>query len=245
MRTTLFFPTLLAVTLAGGAALAEKSAAPINHLRAHGDAVDKSYRATEHHASSLQGGPQRVEAPSHPTFDGGASRVSCSENGVDCPHRGGRASMPEAGGGQAGRAARAPAFLDKVLGSDRTTFNEAGEAQAMSARAASRAWSHAGASGGATMILSGQQQHARAGEQASSNRMSCNDADECMMSSKGVKKEWAYRSVRAGTWKGPEAAQPAATGPAPTALAAPTAQPVLSGHPMSHAAKVEATKHDP
>ena len=31
-------------------------------------------------------------------------------------------------------------------------------------------------------------------------RMACNEADECMMSSKTAKKMWAYEAVRAGTF---------------------------------------------
>ena len=38
--------------------------------------------------------------------------------------------------------------------------------------------------------------------------MVCNDADECMMSSKAATKTWAYNSIKAGTWQGPAAAQP-------------------------------------
>jgi hypothetical protein len=30
--------------------------------------------------------------------------------------------------------------------------------------------------------------------------MACNEADECMMSSKTAKKMWAYEAVRNGTW---------------------------------------------
>ena len=37
--------------------------------------------------------------------------------------------------------------------------------------------------------------------QAGSERMVCNEADECMMSSKAAKKVWAIESVKAGTFR--------------------------------------------
>ena len=38
--------------------------------------------------------------------------------------------------------------------------------------------------------------------QAGSDRMVCNEADECMMSSKASKKIWALESIKAGTFHG-------------------------------------------
>jgi hypothetical protein len=241
MRTTLFLPTLLALGLASGAALADKSHGAVDHLRHRGDVLDKSYRAAPSHASPQ--GSQHVNAPVRPTRDPGASRVTCSEMGQDCPQRSARTGGGSERGG-ASSVSHAPTFLDKVLGSDRTAINEAGETQQMSSRAVKRAWSHGGAggAGAATVPLAHQQQHLRTGEQASANRMACNDAGACMMSSKGAKKEWAYNALKAGTWKGPEAA------PAPAA--APAAAPAKSEYVKvtarrgERAAKTEAPSHD-
>jgi hypothetical protein len=220
MRTTLFLTTLFAVTLSAGAALAEgpqggtaKAPRAIDRLRSHGDMVDKTYRAGDKAAPASQATQPGAQSKAH--ADKTSARINCSsDSGVDCSAARGsdKANGMEASSAQVNRAARAPAFLDKILGSDRTNFNEAGEDQGMSSRAAKRAWSsHAGNNGGgstAKIPLAQQQQVVRTQEQASSDRMVCNDADECMMSSKAAKKVWAYDGIKKGTWKGPEAAQP-------------------------------------
>jgi cytochrome c556 len=221
MRTSLFLSTLFAVSMVGGVALAEKphdwAAAKeprsIELLRAHGDVVDKVYSAPADRGSS-QAGSQvsqlRVAQPAtRARFDRSANRINCSDTGADCAahsagstHAGGLEASPS----QTGRAAHAPAFLDKVLGNDRTNFNEADQDEGMSPRAANRAWAHAatdhhGAAG--VTALSGPAQVDRKEQQASSARMSCNDADECSMSIKAAKQEWAKSSIKAGTWTGP------------------------------------------
>lgn len=242
MRTILFIPTLLALALASGAALADKSHGAVDRLRARGDVLDKSYRAVQSHAAPQRS--DRVAAPARPVLDRGASRVTCSESGLDCPQRASRSMAPSEGAGQSGRAARAPTFLDKVLGSDRSNLNEAGEDQGMSGRAVKRAWSHSapGAASAATVPLAQQQQqHSRTGEQASANRMACNDAGECMMSSKKARTQWSYSAVKAGTWQGPETRQRVAA--APDADASKSA-PMVSGRPRERAARTDAPKHD-
>jgi hypothetical protein len=220
MRTTLFVSALFAVSLVGGVALAEKPPVPaakepkhvIDKLRAHGEVADKSYRVADKGASKgPEAGVQVRQSKSH--VDKAANRVNCSDTGADCPAAKGasRASNLEASQGSTGRAIRAPAFLDKIMGSDRMACNEADECM-MSNRAVKRAWSHGGSnhaaankggSSGAVGSLSKQQQHERKGEQASEDRMVCNEADECMMSSKAAKKDWSYAAVKAGTWTGP------------------------------------------
>jgi hypothetical protein len=207
MRTTFFLPALFAVTLVSGAALAEKPHGAADRLRARGDVVDKSYRADRHVAPRA---PQRVSSPLRQMPDKAGSRVSCSDTSIDCPTRSRgaeRASGLAASGAQSGRAARAPAFLDKILGGDRTSFNEAGEDQGMSRRAVKRAWSRGtpGAAGAAPVPVAQQKPVARTELQASQNRVSCNEGDQCMQSSKSSKKEWSYQAIKAGTWKGPEA----------------------------------------
>lgn len=79
----------------------------------------------------------------------------------------------------------------------------------MSSRAVKRAWSRVAANnaGSATAIvpLAQQKQVVRTQEQASAARMSCNEADECSMSSKAVKTVWAYDQIKKGVWQGPDA----------------------------------------
>jgi hypothetical protein len=225
MRTHLFLSTLFAVSMIGGAALAEKPQGAggarepraVQQLRAHGDTVDKAYAAPQQRMATAGGGAAgststRGQAPAgqraHGAFDHGANRINCSETGVDClAHSGSHQAVAEAGAGSTGRGVQRPAFLDKLLGSDRTNFNEAGEDQGMSPRAANRAWASAAGqhhgTEGATVSLSAQKQLDRLDQQRSSARMSCNEADECSMSNKAMRKEWAGASIKAGTWTGP------------------------------------------
>jgi hypothetical protein len=234
MRTSLFLSTLCAVSLLGGAALAEKtgasSATPrepraVERFRAHGDTVDKSYRTADAAAPrSSAAGPsapsRQAAAPSsRAPVSKGADRVNCSDTGVDCLAAKGTApSRPAAGGersNRGGRDARPPAFLDKILGSDRTNFNEAGEDQGMSVRAANRAWSRAAGSqhgsAPAARTLGSERQADRKTGQAGDARMSSGEDDVGYMSPKAARKEWAKASIAAGTWTGPakEPVQPA------------------------------------
>lgn len=221
MRHSLFLSTLFVISSIGTAALAEsapaipKEARPIDRLRAHGDVVDKVYySATRGEHAGRPGAARPAPAAPAPSrgsapVDKGANRVNCSDSGVDCVVAKGKTStVAEASQGQTGRAARAPAFLDKILGSDRTNFNEAGEDNGMSRNAVKRAWSSS--SGGATQskvtdvaVLGMQRQVDRKSQQAASERMSCNDADECSMSTKDQRRVWARASIDAGTWSGP------------------------------------------
>jgi hypothetical protein len=216
MRTALLLSTLFAVSTIGGAALAEKpqvGTSPreprvIEHIRAHGDTVDKSYRpegrdARPGEAPSTRATPASAHAK--PILSRGESRVNCSDTGVDCTASHGKAQGQSAGA-EGGHASRPPAFLDKILGNDRTNFNEAGEDQGMSLHAAQRAWSRASAARGNTtpaLTMGTQRQVDRKSLQASDARMSCNEADECSMSTKAMRKVWAEASIKAGTWTGP------------------------------------------
>lgn len=221
MRTSLFVPALFAVALVGSSALAERPNRSVpDRLRARGDVVEKSYRnAPERGAKAAPQAPQQASR-GRAFLDRGGSRVSCSDAGVDCAaQRGasGRAAALESSGASAagGRGARIPSFMQRFLGSDRTAMNEAGEDQGMSLRAAKRAWANAGrtvsgdekgaADRGAEAAARGAaSQKAQVGVPSGGNRMACNDAGECMMSSKAAKKEWSYQAVRAGTWNGPD-----------------------------------------
>jgi hypothetical protein len=232
MRTSLFLSTLCAVSLLGGAALAEKTGAPsatpreprvLEHFRAHGDTVDKSYKSADASPRSSSGpsASTRTAAPaqSRSPVAKGADRVNCSDTGVDClaVSGAGRAapSRPAAGGERTGRDVRPPAFLDKILGSDRTNFNEAGEDQGMSVRAANRAWSRAAGTrtGGDPSVrtMGSERQADRKTGQMGDARMSSQEDDVGYMSPKAARKEWAKASIAAGTWTGPAKApvQPA------------------------------------
>jgi hypothetical protein len=228
MRTSLFLSTLFAVTLVGGAALAEKphdagqgrEPRVVEQLRAHGDIVDKSYSSPDKasravdHSTQAATSTRQVKNP----LDRSASRVNCSDSGADCGAKSSaaRAATVESSSSATGRSARIPAFLDKILGSDRTDFNEADMDEGMSTRAARRAWERAGAShhstshaeGASAASLAAQKQVSRYDEQYSSSRVSCNEGDMCMASSKETKKEWSYDAIKAGTWQGPEKAAP-------------------------------------
>jgi hypothetical protein len=226
MRATLMLSTLFAVSLTAGMALADK---PVDKLRHHGDMIDKVYKHGDKVAPQASQGAAASTPQTKSHVDRGASRINCSDTGADCSRS--SAPVPAAKGDATGpttvgdHPARLPAFLDKVMGSDKTNFNEADVDQGMSRRAVNRAWSHGTTAsqsqrpGAASAVvpLSRQQQHARGDQQASADRMSCNEADECMMSSKAVKKSWGYESIKKGTWKGPPAAAPS---PAAVAVAA-------------------------
>jgi hypothetical protein len=222
MRTTLFLSTLFAVTLVGGAALAEnphesspaKAPRVVERLRSKGDVVDKSYRGADK-SSPAAAQAATVSNQAHATksqIDKGASRINCSESGADChaPRGSQQANGMQASSGEVTRAAKRPAFLDKILGSDRTNFNEAGEDQGMSPRAAKRAWSSVAANNAGhttkAHLPTAQEHLPRQQQQASSARMSCNEGDECSMSSKEAKKVWAYDQIKKGVWAGPDAA---------------------------------------
>lgn len=226
MRATLFLSTLFAVSLLGGAALADK-AHVVNRLRSRGDIVDKNYQAARKvsRAASQQQATHAQRPGQHAGLtkvDRGASRINCSADGGDCsrarPSPSSHASGLQASAEQTNRSARWPAFLDRYLGSDRMACNEADECS-MSNRAVKRAWqraaarnagaaSHAGTGGKVSNVFSRQEQVARSLQQASKDRMACNEAGECSMSNKGVRRAWARASIKAGTFNGPVSSQP-------------------------------------
>jgi hypothetical protein len=234
MRTSLFAPTLFTVSLIGGVALADKPHV-MDQLRARGDIVDKVYAAPRVVSEAASFGAPGVQAGaarnSRPSFDKAASRVNCADVDVSCAS----SSSASHGASTSSKAhvehaaisgARRPASLDKVLGSDRTNFNEAGEDQGMSLHAAQRAWSHGSSSsggdaGGAASKSIGDRQAAahETGDSGSSGRMSCNEADECTMSNKDTRKIWAKASADAGTLAGVEKARAAAAADARFAAA--------------------------
>src|SRR5262249_46165560 len=152
----------------------------------------KVYRVSQQRPAAPEAGDQAAkQVRQQPaTRDRGASRINCSESGADCSaHSGGgstKAAQADGNTAETNRAARGPAVPDHILGSDRTNFNEAGEDQGMNRHAVKRAWSHSGSNDSSSVMgtvpLAQQHQVAREGEQASGNRTSCNEADECSMS---------------------------------------------------------------
>ena len=164
MRTNLFLSTLFAVSLLGGAALANKPGVErpvreprtIQAFRAHGDVVDKSYRSTDRatrqshvdDSSAAKTHGQRTPAPN----DRASSRINCSDTGADCGTSSRNAAKPEVRGASQSPVKPTSAAPQKSSGNE---------------------------------------------------RMNCNEADECMMSSKDAKKIWAYEAVKAGTFNGP------------------------------------------
>ena len=164
-------------------------------------------------------GKAQAPPPSHGPFrPAGANRVNCSDTGVDCLAAKGKA-QGHAGSGEASgqrHRPRGPARPPSSTRSSaakphRTNFNAEAVAstRGCSARAPPTApgqalgspTSIAGA--GAVVSLAEQRQVDRHSEQRSEARTSCNEADECSMSNKDTRKEWANASIKAGTWKGP------------------------------------------
>jgi hypothetical protein len=263
MRNALFVSTLFAVSLAGGAAFADKPPKALERARSHGEQVDKTYRTAD--KAGMQASQAQTPAASYahqaksPIDKAAAARINCSDSGADCAashgdskESGGQAVM----GGAQERSVRMPAFMEKITGSDRTNFNEAGEDQGMSKRAANRAWAQAR---GATAAAPKDHDEARDNhasvpaaaaekkmksveKESSETRMSCNEADECMMSSKAAKKIWSYESVKAGTFTGPPAAAPS---PAAVKIAEMKGQKGVAGAKVDQAAaKAEGAKQD-
>ncbi|MFO0754926.1 MAG: hypothetical protein U0359_00425 [Byssovorax sp.] len=215
MRTTLFLSTLFALSLAGSAALAEKPAhdkpirepRAIQTLRIHGDTVDKSYAHADK-ASRASNSASAVREVKSPLKDPGASRMNCSDTGADCS-KGAHAAAPKAApqgaraGGEHG-SVRSPLH---ERADARVNCNEADECSA-SSRASQPKWTGHGTGGQLgkdATVLTARDAQPRLMGQAGSDRMACNEADECMMSSKAAKKIWAIESVKAGTMHHSEA----------------------------------------
>jgi hypothetical protein len=227
MRTTLFLSSLFAVTLFGGVALAEKPTAEkpvreprvVNMLRSLGDIVDKAYRGERpSHAGAqhVSAAPQQRAARA-PHDRVGVSRINCSDIGGDCKYQSGKRPDSSAPAQAApnkvdiNKIKPPPGMLSKVLGNDRMACNEADDCT-MGKAAVKRIWANAG--GGAEAKGSNKGSKAsldptgrvsqRFGERVRTDvdgaRMSCNEAGECLMSSKTAQKIWAYESVKAGTW---------------------------------------------
>jgi len=216
MRTTLFLSTLFAVSLVGGAALAEKSAQErparqpraIEILRAHGDTVDKSYRGSDRVLRHDRSGEQtsaKTRQASMPN-DRSSSRINCSDTGADCGGHARSTRAPTSSSSLAPQQRTSKSPLTKP-GNDRMKCNEADEC-GVSSKGAKKTWAaSSGASSPTEKSLPALQggQDARRSMEAGEDRMVCNEADECMMSSKAAGKIWAKESVKAGTWHGAQA----------------------------------------
>jgi hypothetical protein len=203
MKPILFFLGTLAVSLIGSAALAEKGhpGGGVDRHRARGEVVD---RASHHPAREAQSRPMPA-ARSTPQVPGtAASRVRCSESGLDCPTRH-RASKASEGGSRTSPHGELPALpgrLAKALGSDRTAINEAGEDQGMSKRAANRVWARAAAGHASSDAAHGGRLPALPGRLAKalgSDRTAINEAGEDQgMSKRAANRVWARAAKAEG-----------------------------------------------
>ncbi|MEO7329158.1 MAG: hypothetical protein ABI193_11295 [Minicystis sp.] len=215
MRTNLFLSTLFAVSLVGGVALAEKPThdrpvrepRAIQALRVHGDTVDKAYAHAGKASHAGNASSSATRETKSPLRDTAASRINCSDTGADC----GRTSRPAqashgagAGAGHVGVQKDSTRSPLRQNADSRMNCNEADECSASSKSAASKWSGGAGAKVGKNAganVLTPRDAQPRMLGQAGSERMACNEADECMMSSKASKKIWALESIKAGTFR--------------------------------------------
>jgi len=219
MRTNLFLSTLFAVSLLGGAAIAGKPGGErpirepraIEHLRSHGDVVDKSYRTSDpkarlshtNESTQQKTQSQRTARPN----DRASSRINCSDTGADCGTSSRSTARPDARSAPSASAGAASKAPQTGAGNERMNCNEADECS-ISSKGAKKAWAQNSAANSPTDKpgVSSKNLDQRVLMQPSDSRMSCNEADECMMSSKDAKKVWAIESVKAGTFRGADAA---------------------------------------
>ncbi len=214
MRTNLFLSTLFAVSLLGGAAMAGKPGGErpvrepraIENLRSHGDMVDKSYRTNDpkaNHsrvtdASAQKTQQQRTARPN----DRASSRINCSDTGADCGTSSRSTVRPDARSAPSAPSAQASKAPTPSAGNERMNCNEADECS-VSSKGARKAWAQNNGGNSPTEKPGASRSlDQRTIMQPSDSRMSCNEADECMMSSKDAKKIWAIESVKAGTFNG-------------------------------------------
>lgn len=237
MRPTLFLSTLFAVSLFGGAALAEspmqsrptREPRAIENLRHRGDVLDKSYRGAER----LRVAETRSQIVSgtrvSPIRERMNARAYCSDTGTDCnlvvaAQRGPAAQVVGSSMARSS-AARSPVDKQKEQRANCGAGDEcsAPNKMAVSGRGAS-GYGGGGlsASGGGSTVSRGSttdkagpalarpnMASSRLGSQPYAARMQCNEGEECSFSSKEAKKIWSYEAVKKGTWKGPSAADAA------------------------------------
>lgn len=217
MRTNLFLSTLFAVSLLGGAAMADKPGFDrparmphaIEAFRSHGDVVDKVYRgsdsaARQSHVNDSAARQARSIERSPLLKDRAASRINCSDTGTDCGVSSRSNVKPDA---HSSAAQRGPSQASKSplasKGNERVNCNDAEDCN-ISSHGAAKTWAGNGVGGGSSPTekpgVGARALDERTRMQPSDSRMACNEADECMMSSKDSKKIWAVEAVKAGTF---------------------------------------------
>jgi hypothetical protein len=205
MRTSLFVSTLFAVSLLGGAALADKPT-PVDKVRKHGDTFER-YRVERTTPASTSSSAARSN-PARPQQLGtpGASRINCSDASTDCGAK--SATARQAWNKSSGKPVslaesvrRGPNPLEGKV-SERVNCNE-GEQCSLSNIGAKSIWAnHRARSGvGASDAASSKSQSvmSRKLHQAYEARMACNEGEECSFSSKDAKKIWRTEAFKAGT----------------------------------------------
>jgi hypothetical protein len=203
MRTGLFLSSLFAASLVTGAALADNHH-PIEFGRAHGDTYEKTYKVVE---SSHAGG-----SVDHNAATGGSKsplqakaneRVNCSQEGADCAaSHGSAARAGSSAGSPSAKSSKAMPAAIAGKSSSRESCDEAGEGCEMSSKAAKSMGSKGHGANDPTeatpMAQSAMAAIDRKMNQAYGARMSCNEGDECSMSSKDAAKIWRTEAFKAG-----------------------------------------------
>jgi hypothetical protein len=206
MRTSLFVSTLFAVSLFGGVALADKPDSNVtDRLRRRGEVVDKVRTPERAVRTSLSGDRgQTTAAVKNPLEARVKSRINCSDTDMDCrTHRAVRpqqqAESKKLGALQQSVKHKGPNPLEEKV-SMRVKCNE-GDECTLSTLGAKALWNkERGKTGSdASTQRAGQVASDRMLNQAYAARMSCNEGEECMMSSKEAQKIWRTEAFKAGT----------------------------------------------
>jgi hypothetical protein len=198
MRTSLFVSTLIAVSLVGSAALADKAKGPGEKLRMRGEMHEKFQRVDrvkpQAHSSARSDRSSMLKSPAD-------TRRSCSESQADCSASRSTAARNDARGKlgalQASVKKGPPNPLESKIGGMKMACNE-GEECSLSRAGAKAIWSKARVSGGATgaATTTGGFDDRKLNQVASA-RMGGDG--EPYMSSKEAQKIWRTEAFKAGT----------------------------------------------
>jgi len=157
------------------------------------------------------GGHPAIATPGQANSTGGGnSRMSCNEADECHMSAGGTAaavqkaaSLRAPGNGSWGKVnnARGQSLLGRAAASGRTGFNEAGEAQGMSKKDAQKVVFRAAHTRAPNFNhnldkINNAKGKSMLGRASPSNKMACNEAEECSMSNSGAKAEWQKQGQR-------------------------------------------------
>lgn len=202
MRISALATALLSVSLCAGAAQAdgpriERMPRQFEKMRAHGDVVDRTYRAMERPMARerVSERPSRVErsAPARPSR--GEERIRCADTGSDCGAR--VAPAPREAASRSAPVKRSEAMKRNIQAESRINCGDVDSCGTSTTRAQNRWASQTPTAGRAGEREGAARQHGRG--QRESPRMSCNEGEECSMSSKAAQKFWAEQAIKAGT----------------------------------------------